>query len=1802
MSLMNEMIDNVKKLVKDKQFREAIAQAEILFGYEVNDYNLYMFTANAYLQTEKYEKCYEMLKKGISMKPENRTGYAGILKLYTEKHISGNDEIKKFIETLITLESNDPLKIESYKKILKNLYIELKDFDSLGKIIDNDPSVVEELMKGDFLAKMSKDFFITCIKKSLENGIMNLGVEKWLEIKEKIIEYDIILEKENHNKLILNILDHEVKEKYPISLRLALDLISFIINEWYDSETINMKQLINLETYNIQADIDNSKTTISLRYAINLLKEFDNNDYLSNSNLASKYLTISKTPDATIFPFSATLISLFCLTHNHLTADDLIKRTFSTDVNRESLLSNTLYVCYGAFLECKWFLNNDNKILLLDDSNLTNKAIFFSRLFQIESCNKEDADEILSKSIKSFVNNKNEKICLFEYLLGKVELDKVLKVQSKDIISVLVPLLCKKGFEVPISEINDVISSLKNLLSNNPDQPYVLFCIGMITKNKYPREAWSCLSTIFSKLFFNFTLTKTMIELSERLVIPKKQLINVMDCYYEYGPIDHNFIVKYSKLLAGEKQFEKLKNCLSKYFKDHSNYDDVQNVISLKEYQQLKMLWVISFKDLGFCKKALKIIEQIQDTNLNLSEEWIILKLSCYLHENKFLHTIKYYEEEGLISTSSTKIHGLALYAYLQLLLVTPPFSRQKIFCLKGIYEILYSPSISFENSYQLLISSARHYFFLELGFINKNLIKKLSLPLFDNFKGNLQDHFINLALNETLSIIKASSNDKKIISLEHLREIVRCLLIKYGKEKKQLYLEISLNCLTEMEKKADDEMLYEVFLTKSIVLLFDKQFNKTKEILNHLIEKNLKAIKPWLLLFITEILCNEISNENIVKLVETCIKMNNDDPLVPIMVVITALNNAHSSHNFECESWEHLFRQVLQSSIRGETLTMVELFSLFKLIKPNQFSDNNSTNEIGDFWYALKSCMLKKYINYNNLDDEEMGNFLRSFAAFEINDINCSEEIFKNMSESDKKLIKTIKAFTLGIMTLQNGGSKVDVLNELKKAPLVENAEKILNYLDIFDSNSSTNIGTLLKSIEQNDIEMFKSVFKPKYVSLILSYIYTNKLEVNKEIFEAMKSYPTNILTQCNPYDNLDVKGMIDIDGGCIDTKENLITESKGDEILLEKSLYLKLMYLKEQYEIVQNNFIKLLPNCNNKFFNFGKEYEELGCSPSIISGIVSNISYETKKIWLKPIETNYLDKKLSKLLDEWKNKKVEPLKECDIVDKKTYIYWKINDELGRCYVIRRINKVPLIHYIDTGKVEEMSEEIRIYKIDNNMISGNLAYPLCFVLEYLPSIYCEKYDIPEISCIKINDFVDTIIINCLENCVYGFVTFNKNMLTLIENNFIKNNEIGKKLGRVKQFCERNIISNISGWGVDKCYEIIEEYVDGFVIGVPDNEHIYVRSFNLSIGYLLFFQFLNDYYRKEENRKNLSVNKIDSLNVNDIFVFYDSSTDKFYRISIINFNSKKINCYCIDQPTLVFQNVNNKPDIIWRLADSFRLPKFLTLVKIGNFNEYKKCFFAIESYKQQANELKLLFINNNIIQVIKDSCKEFVIIKHEGRNLIEKYKNSIKKLCVENFDIKTSFINNKSKKLKNTKYGEFGKSLNASFSKKGTVFGKSLRDECLKISKNNINNIMDTENEINKDSFGMFQYDKYFSDELNYYINEFIESNEHDIDLLVQKFNEITIKEKNALNKYLSFPKDILSNKNITYRDKEICNFTITSFKNEGEIYILNNQELELYLENQEIINKYDTNKLNEIKIEDEKNIRKRNKTRIYIL
>uniref|UniRef100_A0A0N5B6J7 TPR_REGION domain-containing protein n=1 Tax=Strongyloides papillosus TaxID=174720 RepID=A0A0N5B6J7_STREA len=1168
MSLMNEMIDNVKQLVKDKQFKDAIIQAENLFGYQVDDYNLFMFTANAYLQTENYEKCYEMLKKGIRMKPENKTGYAGILKLYLDKRIPGNNDIKKYIETLIKLDSKNTTKMDDIQKALKNLYIELKDFEALGKIIENDSTLVKELLEGDFLNQMSEDFFLICVRKIFISDEIDLRIENLIKIKEKILEFNIELDKKDYDKLMSKILDQEVKDKFQISLALALDLISFIMNEWYEVETISAKYLANLNRFYIMSSTDDCNTFISYQSTLELLKEFVNDDYSANSQLASKYLTVAKSPKATVFPLSAALLSLFCLTHNHLAADELIRKIFHTQGGREQLFDRTLYLYYGAYLECHWFLDSEDKVLLLDDSSLSNKAIFFSRLFQIECSAKENVDDIIDKSVKSFSNNQSEIRCIFEYLGRKKESKDVLKVQSKNIISALIPILCKRGFDVPISELNDIIASLKNLLNSYPNQSYLLFCIGMIIRNKYPREAWACFSSIFPKLYFNHTLTKAMIEMSEILVIPKSQIVNVMDSYYKYGPTDHTFIVKYCKILVHMKNFDELKNCLSIYFQKYANYNDTKDIISLNEYQQLKMMWAISFKELGLYRKALTIIDHVYKDDVNHLEEWVVIKLTCYVEDKKLLDAIKFYEDEAFLFISSNKIHGLALYSYLQLLTITPPFSKQKILCLKGIYGILYNPSISFEKSYQLLVSSARHYLFLELAFMNNTVIKEISLPLISDSNENLKSLCIDLAFNETLSILETCFDNDITISIEHLREIVRCLIIKYNQEKNAQYLEIALECLTSMEGKADDSMLFEVLLTKSIVLLFVKRFDESKKILRRLTEMNVKALKPWLLLFVIEVLSEKINNENVVKLVETCVTMNNDDPMVPIMVVIAALNNSHSGHDFECEAWECLFRQIVQSSIRGQTLTVVELFSFFRLMKPNQFDNNYCDSEMQDFWYAFKSHMVKKYINYGNEEDEFTGKFLRAFAALELNDINYAEEIFSEMSESDNELIKTVKALTLAINKLQHGGTKTDALDELKKAPLLKNVEKTLDNLNVSNDNLPTNIITLLKSVEENDTEMFKCVFTPKYASLILCYIYSKKLNVSNEIFEAMEKYPANILVQCNPYDNLDVKKMIEIEGGYSEKGAELVTESEGDKILLEKTLYLKLMYLKEQYE----------------------------------------------------------------------------------------------------------------------------------------------------------------------------------------------------------------------------------------------------------------------------------------------------------------------------------------------------------------------------------------------------------------------------------------------------------------------------------------------------------------------------------------------------------------------------------------------------------------------------------------------------------
>uniref|UniRef100_A0A0N5BNI3 Tudor domain-containing protein n=1 Tax=Strongyloides papillosus TaxID=174720 RepID=A0A0N5BNI3_STREA len=601
------------------------------------------------------------------------------------------------------------------------------------------------------------------------------------------------------------------------------------------------------------------------------------------------------------------------------------------------------------------------------------------------------------------------------------------------------------------------------------------------------------------------------------------------------------------------------------------------------------------------------------------------------------------------------------------------------------------------------------------------------------------------------------------------------------------------------------------------------------------------------------------------------------------------------------------------------------------------------------------------------------------------------------------------------------------------------------------------------------------------------------------------------------------------------------------------------------------------------NDFFNFGKEFEELGCSPTIISCHVSFVNYNTRQVWLQPIEAHYLEKKLSKLLIEWKKKikNFKSIEENEIIDKKIYIYSTVDGKLGRCYVVKRNEERPSIQCIDVGKTETLTNDTKIYEINNDMISGELCYPLCFVVDYIPNAYCQRYGIPEISDIKAGSFIHAVIINVADDVFSAFIFNGYRMLYSIKNEFFKMYELGGKLKVLDQICKGKRSFSAPHWGFDKAHRITDEYTDGFVIGVPDHEHIYVRSIDLTIAYLFFVEFLNKYYNDKRNRGKLSVNKINPSNSHDLFVLYDSETTKFYRVSIISFNSQFVNCYCIDQPTLVFKNIRNEPDFLWKLKDFFMLPKFVSLVKLGNFKTYGKSNNT-EINERRSRVLKLLFKNNNQVQIINNCCEEFLTVEHEGSNIVTKFKNKLVDLHGDNIDLAACLLSDQ-KILKRPSFGEFGKSLNASFCKKGNVLGKSLRDLCIEMPKNRTSCVESTEAKIPVDSFGMYNpkdstllpIDDYFDEE-----------EEGSIDEFVKEFNKL----KENTNIQLDRNYDSLTNaslhKGIHHPQYKLEAFSITNFVNENEVYIFSSEILMVYEENYKYINSYDTRKFKEIKLE----------------
>uniref|UniRef100_A0A0N4Z0K0 TPR_REGION domain-containing protein n=1 Tax=Parastrongyloides trichosuri TaxID=131310 RepID=A0A0N4Z0K0_PARTI len=1168
MSVMQEMIDNVKKLVKEKKFPEAVVEAENVLSYNVKDYNLYMFTANAYLETKSYEKCYKILIKAIDLKPENRTAYAGILKLYTEGHIKGSDMVVKSIKVLISLDSKDSTKIENYQKTLKKLYMELNDFDSIKELLKNDNSMLADLLDKPVINNLSKDLFEICFKNAVKNREIKLPISIWLNVWQKLYDTKLEMDPQDYLVFLYKFFGEKNVSDIEISYVLACNLLLEIISGWYELGYIDKEKLHIVDTYKIKSTIEDGEIFIAFKKSIELLKLLIKDDsYASHSMTAQIYIPISKSYHAYIAPFSTALLTLFCLTHNYYAASPFISEIFSKGRHYPDIDNNRIFsMYYSTLLEIKWFFGKIIDFPIYRNYGNCLKGKYYLNLFAANPENKIKLSENdLTRGLEIFYKRYPGTKDVVDYVNGKGKLEIILKSQSLFTVSSVIPYLCKNGFDVPSGELNIVLKSLSVLHDKNKNEPYVLYCITMLLKKKHPREAWKYMSQLYPRLCFMRSFTSEMLKLGKVLNIPNKDLLYVMDAYCKYGPIDHKFMLEYSRTLLLDKQYKKLVNKFSTYAHEDFNYESIKGEITLTEFHQMLITLSYSYREMGLYKKGISVIKSLRNSEPNIFRKYCILTILCLISDKNFLEAVTFYKSLNLPKQGHDKVYSLALYAYYELLSGSAPFSNQKLLFLNEISDLLACDIGGSNNAFKLILPIARRSFCLELAILDKSLINEVVLPEFFTSSEDVQFQAANIAFNETLSVI--SENSDKPIEFCHIREVVRCLLIKYKLENIPNYLDIALECLDSMEKKVSEGMSFELIICRSIILIMKNKFEEAKDLLNMATQIEKKSLSTWFLLFVTEILSDNINNENMISIVKNCITINNNDPLVPIMVVIAALNRSDNSRYYECESWEYLFKQVIQSAIRGQSLTVLEVFAFFKLLKPNKTKSIIENSESEDCWFAFKSITGRKNISYRN-NTKEIGILLRSFAAQELNDISTAEEIIGKVNESGNELLRTISGLISGIKILKNGGSKEDVLAKLKEAPLIHNVEKAFESLGSIENVSVEGIKTLIQAIDNDDAELFKKAFSPKYVSLILAYVYSKDIKISKKLTEIMKTFPTNNLMKCNPYDNLEIRELIGLNRTRKEKELNPVTESEGDKVLLEKSLYLKLMYLKERYQ----------------------------------------------------------------------------------------------------------------------------------------------------------------------------------------------------------------------------------------------------------------------------------------------------------------------------------------------------------------------------------------------------------------------------------------------------------------------------------------------------------------------------------------------------------------------------------------------------------------------------------------------------------
>uniref|UniRef100_A0A0N5A2L3 Tudor domain-containing protein n=1 Tax=Parastrongyloides trichosuri TaxID=131310 RepID=A0A0N5A2L3_PARTI len=469
------------------------------------------------------------------------------------------------------------------------------------------------------------------------------------------------------------------------------------------------------------------------------------------------------------------------------------------------------------------------------------------------------------------------------------------------------------------------------------------------------------------------------------------------------------------------------------------------------------------------------------------------------------------------------------------------------------------------------------------------------------------------------------------------------------------------------------------------------------------------------------------------------------------------------------------------------------------------------------------------------------------------------------------------------------------------------------------------------------------------------------------------------------------------------------------------------------------------------NKALNLGKEYEDFGCSPTTIQCVVTNVDREQNEVWLKPIKTNNLDKMLLKLsrrfVDNLHNKK--KLTNWNIGDLGFCITLE-NDIIGRCKIIGfNDKKLPIVQNIDNGKIYGRLESSCIYKLDPEMIKDKLAFPLCFVAKSLPNIYLQKYRMIGVTDTEIGDFLDVSIINVTGKFVHALFSSCTKMITSIKYNYIGIDAFGKKYETWINFCDSNkyeVKYTVGKEDVRFTHELSDANTDGFVVGVPDEETIYVRPVSLSIPYCHFIENLTTSYCITDFSYRLSVSRVMQEDVDKVFVFYDSITRKCYRVAITCVKSDRFSCYCIDQPTLVFENIENNADALWFLTDVYNIPKFYCEIKIGDFKGTKKISNP-EVTKNRLLVLKRFFESNNLVTIEKRHEYSFPRVSHEGDNLVQRYKeimankygDVIEQSIPKNFNKMDSGFK---------KSGIFNASLNASFQGSGMLLGKSLKAQC----------------------------------------------------------------------------------------------------------------------------------------------------------